>query len=287
TVVVISTPRGHNHFYDLYQIAKNHPDWYCERLTLNETKHIDIESIQKEIANGEISEELAQQEYFSHFDMGIEGSYYGRYVDKMRLENRICEVPWENAFPVHVSFDLGMRDSMALIFFQLIGTVIHIIDYHENHSQGLEYYARYLQDKPYTYGKLIAPHDIKVRELGTGMSRQEKAESLGLKFTVAPNLLIIDGIEAVRSILPKVWIDEKRCTRLVKCLENYKREFDTKRKIYHERPEHSQYSHGADAMRYLAISLSLLGEESSAEDLEQKYFEAQYGNNGRLPWLFR
>jgi hypothetical protein len=129
TVIIASTPRGHNSFYDLFQIAKNNPkEWYCEHLTINDTQHIPIENIKRDIANGEISEELARQEYWSDFTMGIEGSYYGRYIDKMRLEGRIGEVPWEPAFPVHCSFDLGMADSTAIVFFQVIGAVIHIID---------------------------------------------------------------------------------------------------------------------------------------------------------------
>lgn len=286
-VVVCSTPRGHNSFFDLYQIAKNHPEWYCEKLTLADTQHIPSESIQSEIKSGEISEELAQQEYFCSFELGIEGSYYCHYMDKMRLEGRISDIPWEPGFPVHVAFDLGMRDATAIIFFQCIGTVIHIIDYHENHSQGLEYYARFLQDKPYVYGKVIAPHDIQVRELGTGMSRLEKALSLGLRFTLAPNLLISDGIEAVRTMLPRTWIDEKKCARLIKCLENYRREFDSKRKIYHERPDHSEWSHGADAARYAAISLSKLGKDSAPEDLEKRYDEVMYGSDSKIPYPFR
>jgi hypothetical protein len=288
TVVVVSTPRGHNHFWDLYQIAKNNPkDWFCQKLTLEDTGHISVAQIKKEIAMGEMSGELAQQEYWTSFEMGVEGSYYCRYIDKLRLNNQIGEVPWEPAFPVHVAFDLGMRDATALIFYQVIGAVVHIIDYHEAHSQGLEYYVRFLQDKEYTYGKVFAPHDIKVRELGTGMSRLEKAKELGLRFCVLPNLLIADGIEAVRTTLPKTWIDEKKCGRLIKCLENYRREFNEKRKIYHDRPLHDQYSHGADAMRYLSLSLRYVQKGSSAQDLDKRYREAMYGESERTPAPFR
>jgi len=196
-------------------------------------------------------------------------------------------VPWEPGYPVHVSFDLGMRDATAIIFFQVIGAVIHVIDYHEEHSQGLEYYARFLQDKPYKYGKMFAPHDIKVRELTTGMSRLEKARELGIDFSISPSLLISDGIEAVRTILPKCWIDERRCARLIKCLENYRREFDPKRKIYHNRPLHDQYSHGADCFRYMAISLPQTRQGLTANDLDKTYREAVYGDNSSLPSFFK
>jgi len=288
TVIVISTPRGHNHFWDTYQIAKSNPnDWFCQKLTVDDTGHIPIESIRKDIVSGEMSEELAQQEYYTSFEMGVEGSYYGRYIDKMRLENRITDVPWEPAHEVHVAFDLGVRDATAIVFFQVIGAVIHVIDYHEEHSQGLEYYARYLYDKPYKYGKIFAPHDIKVRELTTGMSRLEKARQLGVNFTVVPNLLIADGIEAVRTVLPKCWIDQNKCSRLVKCLENYRREFDTKRKIYHNRPLHDQYSHGADCFRYAALSVPRTRSGMSAEDLDKRYHETLYGEDSKIPAVFK
>ena len=288
SVVLLSTPRGKNFFYDLYQIAKNNPkEWYCERLTVEETGHIPIESIKRDIANGEMSEELAQQEYFTSFSLGVEGSYYGRYIDKMRLEGRISTVPWEPAFPVHCSFDLGMRDSTAVVFFQVIGAVIHVIDCYENHSQGLEHYVRYLQDKPYTYGKIIAPHDIKVRELGTGMSRLEKARQLGLNMQIAPNLLVLDGIEAVRTTLPRCWIDEVNCSNLIKALENYHKEYDNIRKVYHDRPLHDKSSHFCDSFRYACLSMGKLGADSSPEDIDRRYREALYGVESNIPEIFR
>jgi len=278
TVVILSTPRGRNSFYDLYQIAKNSADWYCEHLTINDTGHIPIESIKKDIVLGEISEELAQQEYWTSFDMGIEGSYYGKYIDKMRLEGKIGDVPWEPGFPVHVTCDIGMRDSTVLIFFQVIGTVIHIIDYYENHSQGLEHYVQVLNDKEYIYGKYIAPHDIEVREWGSGMSRLEKARNLGINFIVAPRLSINDGIEAVRTVLPRCWIDESKCGQFIKALENYRKEFDNLRKVYHDRPIHDQFSHANDAWRMACISLNKLSKESTPEQLQDRYQKAVYGN---------
>jgi len=278
TVVIISTPRGRGAFYDLYQIAKNSPEWYCELLTVHDTGHIPWESIQCDIRNGEISEELAAQEYLCDFSIGIEGSYYGRYVDKMRFEGKIGDVPWEPGFPVHVACDIGMRDSTVLIFFQVIGTVIHIIDYYENHSQGLEHYVQVLKDKEYIYGKYIAPHDISVREWGSGMSRLEKARNLGINFTVAPRLSINDGIEAVRTVLPRCWIDESKCGQFIKALENYRKEFDNLRKVYHDRPLHDQFSHACDAWRMACISLNKLSKESTPEQLQDRYQKAVYGN---------
>ena len=286
-VIIISTPFGRNHFYDLYQIAKNNPeDWFCEVLTMHDTGHISHEQIQKEVAMGEMSQEMANQEYLCDFSSGVEGSYYARYIDKMRLEGRISDVPYEPAFPVHCAFDLGMKDSTAIVFFQAIGTVIHIIDYYENHSQGLEHYARHLHSKDYYYGRLIAPHDIAVRELGSGMSRLEKARELGLDFEIAPRLSINDGIEAVRTTLPRCWIDEKKCSQLIKSLENYRKEFDHKRKVYNDKPLHDRFSDACDGFRYACVSLSKLTKQSSPEELDSRYREVVYGHSNDLPFPF-
>ncbi len=266
----ISTPRGKNGFYDLYRIAQENPEkWFCSRLTIKDTGVISEDAIKKEIEEGLISEDLALQEYYVSFDMGIEGAYYTRYLDDMRLKGQIADVPWEPAFKVHTSWDLGIRDKTSVIFFQSVGTQIRIIDCYENSDVGLEHYAHMLQEKPYTYGKHIAPHDIKVRELGTGMSRLEKARQLGIKFIVAPSLEIADGIEAVRSTLPKIWIDQVKAKKVIVALENYRKEYDHKHKVYKPRPLHNEWSHMADSLRYLCISQPKTKDGMTQEDMDK------------------
>lgn len=287
TVIIASTPRGHNHFYDLYQIAKSTPDeWFCELLTIDDTKHIPIESIKRDIANGEVSKELAAQEYWCDFSLGIEGSYYGHYMDKMRLEGRIGEVPYEPSHLVHCAFDLGVDNATAIVFYQAIGAVIHVIDYYQNVSQGLEHYAHYLRSKSYTYGKLFAPHDIQVKEQGTGITRMDKASHLGIPFTLSRAISLEDGREAVRTMLPRCWIDQKKCGKLIKALENHRREFDEKHNVYFDRAVKDQYSDAADAFRYAAVNIRRLDMDSSPEELERRYRDTIYGQQSNLPPMF-
>ena len=284
----VSTPRGRaNHLYALYEIALNSTEWKCIKLSLDDTKHISEDRMQQE--RKELSEDMIQQEYFCSFDAGIQGSYYAKYVDRMRLEKRINIIAWEPAFQVHTAWDLGVRDSTTIIFFQNVGQTIRIIDCYEQAKVGLEHYVKVLQDKPYTYGKHIAPHDIRVKELGSGMTRLEKARQLGIKFVIAPNISIYDGIESVRSCLGKVWIDENKCLAFVRALEHYRQEYDAKHKVYRPNPLHDWSSHWCDAMRYLAVSLPQTKDQnSSPEDLNRRYNEALYGGSqGHLPAVFR
>jgi phage terminase large subunit len=290
TMIILSTPRGKNGLWELYNIARNSPDWFCNKLTLEDTKHISWEDIQKEIESGEISQDLAMQEYFCSFDQGVEGSFYAKYIDASRVAGRVSTVPWEPAFKVDTAWDIGVRDSTCIIFFQRIGTTIRIIDCYEKSKEGLEHYVKVLEMKPYSYGKHWAPHDIAVKEFGSGLTRLEKAKQLGIKFetrdggksSALPNISIEDGIEAVRSKLPLMYFDEMATKPLVRALENYRQEWDSKKKIYKSAPLHDNASHFSDAMRYLVLSLSRCrDEQSTAEDIEKRYREAQgYGGDG-------
>ena len=166
-------PRGHNHLFDLFQIAINNPqDWYVSKLTVDDTKHIDPVEIQREIDSGEISKSFALQEYFTSFDQGQDGFFYTSIIDKMRLNGQIGKVPYEPGYPVITSWDLGINDPTVIIFANICGKSIHIFDYYENHSRSISHFANYVLNKEYTYKAHYPPHDIMVREQGSGLTRR-------------------------------------------------------------------------------------------------------------------
>lgn len=282
----ISTPRGKNHLFTLYEVARSNPEWFCLKLGIEETNHIPLSEIEKEKAEGIMSDDLIQQEYYTSFDMGVEGAYYTKYLDRMRIKGQIGDVPWESSFKVHTAWDLGVRDSTTILFFQVIGQTVRIIDSYENSKVGLEHYSKVIQQKDYVYGKHIAPHDIRVKEFGSGMTRWETAKHLGITFTIAPDLSVEDGIEAVRRSLGKIWID-RSCSNFIKAVENYRQEYDHKRKVYKDFPLHDWSSHWADCLRYLCISLPKTADGLTAEQLERRYQEHMYGAQGSLPAIFR
>lgn len=252
------TPRGANHAKDLYDMARSNPDWYCQLLTVDDTGIISAADIQKEREAG-MSDDFIQQEFYCSFTLGVEGSYYAKYMQDARDEGRIGFVPWDRHNRVHTAWDIGYGDSCAIIFFQTIGNEIHVIDYEESQGEGLSYYVGRLRKREYVYGDHFAPHDIDSHAFSSGMSAREVGATLGLKFITLPTLKLRleDGIEAVRGLFPRVWIDEKKCSLLIKCLENYRKEYDQRLETYKERPRHDKYSHGADAMRYMAISTKM------------------------------
>jgi hypothetical protein len=287
TAVFISTPRGKNHFYEMYEMAKKSPEWFPYFLTLDDTKHVPKEELQKIRDENLMSEELIQQEFFCSFTRGVEGSFYGKYIDRLRLNGQIGIVMWDPAQKVHTAWDIGYRDSTFIIFYQIINNNIFIINCYEKTKEGLEHYVNVVNSFGYTLGKHTAPHDCAQHEWGSGLTRIEKARRLGINFMIAPKLSIEDGIEAVRSVLPKVHIDEKNCSKLIKALENYRQEWDDLHQVYKKAPLHDQWSHGADCMRYLCLTLSKTRDGSSAEDLDKRYAEAVYGSHNNLPGIFK
>lgn len=184
----------------------------------------------------------------------IEGAYYAKQIEQARLEGRICKVPYEENLLVDTWWDLGMNDSTSIWFTQTHGAQIRVIDYLSAEGEGLKYYKKELEKKGYLYDTHYMPHDIEVREMGTGVSRKETALSIGLKpLEVVEKLDISDGIEAVRNIFSRCWFDEKKCREGLRSLKNYKKEYDEKRAVYKNRPLHDWASHGADGFRYLAV----------------------------------
>jgi phage terminase large subunit len=275
-IVINTTARGKNHFYDLWNMAIKNPEWYTQKLTWKDAGVFTEADIQRERDAG-MSEEMINSEYNCEFQ-GLEGSYYIRYIDKMRLDGRIGFVPYDSTARVHTSWDLGMGDSTAICFFQLIGNEIHLIDYYENDGFALSHYADILFRKPYIYDKHFAPHDIENRELSSGVTRKAVAEQLGIRFITLPTLKmrLEDGIETTRGMFPRLWINEATCGRLIKCLENYRKEYDSKLNLFKERPLHDWASDGADSFRYACIGIkhflsagSL--ESSEYDDLYRKY----------------
>jgi len=256
--VFVSTPRGRNHFYKLFEMAKKNNDWFTQLLTVSDTKREDGSpvisegDVDRERAEG-MDEALVQQEFYCDFSGVVEGSYYTKALQQLERSGQITNVPWEPNLPVDTYWDLGMADATAIWFTQSFGKEIRIIDFYEATGEGLVFYSKLIKEKPYVYGRHNGPHDLRVRELGSGKSREEVAADLGIFFDIVPNIPIADGIDSVRNILPRCWFDKTKCADGLERLYQYHKEFDEKSKVFKDRPEHDWSSHAADGFRYLAV----------------------------------
>jgi phage terminase large subunit len=250
----IGTPKGKNGFYDLWEAARQSPDWFALMLKASETGLVKPGELAD--ARKMMTPEQYEQEYECSFDAAIVGAYYGQAVTQLEKDKRIRSVPWEPSLPVYTAWDLGLDDATAIWFVQAAGSEIRVIDYYETNNTALTDVAKVIRnDKPYTYGEHYLPHDAEIRELMTAKSRKDSLESLGIRpIVIAPKNSVEDGINAARLMLPKCVFDETKCKQGLEALKQYRRDWDDKLKTFRQRPLHDWTSHAADAFRYLAMS---------------------------------
>lgn len=254
----IGTPRGRNHFFDLWDAAGRDETWFRLMLKASETGLLPQEEL--EDARKAMSEEQYAAEYECSFAAGVIGSYFGRDMETAEREKRICAVPWIAELPVHTGWDLGRRDLTTLWFFQLPAGPngpIHFIDYIENDGVHISWYAKEMDKKPYKYGTLALPHDAGSEHVAADKTIAGQLAELGYRNQVIlPRTDNVDqDINAARSILPRCRFDQERCERGINALRNYRKAWDEQRKVYSDRPLHDWSSHGADAFRGLAIAV--------------------------------
>lgn len=254
-----STPRGANHFKDLWQIAQRDPDyWFSQKLGVSDTKAIPahvLERARAELLEETGTDDLYQQEYEVSFEAAVQGSYFGPQMLLLEQMDRITSVPWVPSVPVDTFWDLGINDTNVIWFMQSVGKERRFIDYMETNGQGLGYYVKELNKKPYTYGRSFFPHDVEVRELGTGVSRRQTLESLGVRniVTVPQVTKKEDSIDAARLALPLCWFDAKLCEKGINALRSYQKQWDEKNKVYRNTPLHNWASNGSDAFQQFAM----------------------------------
>jgi hypothetical protein len=249
----IGTPKGHNHFKELRDRAETEDGWGLLEFKASETGVVDETELKA--AKNEMGEDKYRQEFECSFDAAVEGSYYGQILNELEDKKHMQEIPYEELSKTFTAWDLGMGDSTSIWVAQLVGSEVRLIDYYENHGVGLDHYVKWIRDNDYIKAEHILPHDVRVRELGSGKSRLEMLEEAGLEIKIAPRMGLDDGIQAVRRLLPRCWFNVPKVQIGLNCLRNYRRDYDEKRKIFYERPLHDWSSHGSDSFRYLALGL--------------------------------
>jgi phage terminase large subunit len=231
----------------------------------------------KRVEDGKMEMEEYEHVWLGHPKSFMGSSYYGKWIRKAEQERRICRGVFEESLKVHTAWDIGVGDSTAIWFFQLHGLEIRIIDYYENSGEGLPFYIDILKEKDYRYGDHFAPHDMTVRDFSTGISRLATAHTLGLDFNVLPKDNIHEGIGLIRRNFHRCFFDSEKTTLGLKCLKNYRKEFDEIRQTYKEKPYHDWTSHGADAFRYLMMAIQYISADTgyykSQDEFEEDYQE--------------
>lgn len=259
----ISTPRGRNHFKDLFDMAQKNPSWFAESLSIHDTMALtpqQIEEAQAEyiaLYGEDIGRAQFQQEYEVSFNAAILGAFYAREMVHVRSEGRIDPTLEAIDAPVHRAWDIGVRDDTSIWWFQVVGGQVYVLDFYSASGVGVDHYAEIIAARTaghgWQNGTDFVPHDAKVKEWGTGRTRVETMQSHGLKPQVVSQAGLLDGINAARLTLPRC-VFHDRCEEGIAALEQYRREWDDDKKAFRASPLHDWTSHAADAFRYLAMA---------------------------------
>lgn len=265
------TPRGHNHGYDLYTMAKDNPKWFVERLTIDDADMLTEEDMEDERATG-IPEELIQQEYYTSFSMTLAGAYFGQQMMKAQERGRIRELTYNPRMLVHTAWDFGVNDSTAIWFVQYDHRTVWAIDYYENRNLGLDHYAQVLKDRDYVYGVHLAPHDVMKRSQRDGITLLEWCgQELHLHFDLVKRRSKIDQVQAAHFLIPRTIFCNVNCERGIDGMRNYEREWDAKNKVHRNMPKHNWASHVADAYMTLSCGIDLLTDDGYSDEQREAY----------------
>ena len=255
-----STPNWKNHFYDMYNMAVESEWWFCQKLTIEETWVVSQEYIRQE-RNEWMTEEMIQQEFYCSFDVWAIWSYYADLLTNARDENRITQLPIKRTTAVDVYFDLWRNDATSAWFKQNDWMFFNFFHYYEDNWKYIDEYFNYidnvLAEKGLQLWFIYLPHDSKQKRIDSKNSTYELACTRywahKIKYIPQTNSTIED-INKTRQMLPRCRFDKDWCAQWIRCLENYKKDYDDKKKVFRDYPRHDWASHWADSFRYFAVS---------------------------------
>lgn len=279
------TPRGQNHAFDLEQVALDAPDrWFVDVRRADETGVFTKETLDaelSEIVSKTGDDALFRQEYLVEYLSAVQGAYFARQMDAIPLQT----VPYDPQMPVHDVWDLGVSDSTAVTLWQAVGAQRRLIETVEYTGKGLPEIIADLKKRPYVWGKHFAPHDIKVRELGTGQSRLEVANALGWSFEVVPSVPLQDGIDNCRAKLSRVVYDKDRAKDWARAMRQYQRKYDDRTHSFTDKPLHDWTSHYADSTRYAALVFDEMSNDKEKSEEAAKIIATNYALDTGLPTI--
>ena len=196
------------------------------------------------------------------------GAIYSAEVEKAYENGQVRNVPYDPALPVHTVWDLGWNDSMSIILVQKSASELRVIDYIEDSHRTLAWYVAELGKLGYVYGDDWLPHDGNQKDYRTGKSAHEILRALGRRTKHIPLHKVNDGIRMARMAFPRVYFDKDRASKLIESLKRYRRQINPATGEPGE-PVHDEYSHGADAFRYLCVLAERMRNEHTGRGGEQ------------------
>ena len=186
----------------------------------------------------------------------IDGAVFAKEMQRAEQDNRICNVPYDAVKPVIAVFDIGWADSTAVWMIQFIGLEVRLIRYYETNQTTISEILAKMQTFGYVYDTLYLPHDAQNRTISSnGRSLEEIVRASGYNVRIIERTPISDSINAARTIFSSCYFDKTHTVAGLDCLRHYRYDVDPDTKQFSKSPLHDQYSHGADAFRYIGLMI--------------------------------
>jgi phage terminase large subunit len=261
-LVCNGTPKGKNHWYDMYMASRYRSDVYTSHLTIdmikdNEGKWIfSQEQIESERQKG-VPEEIIRQEYYCDFNVGVQGAYYTKNIQAAHDQGRILDFPIPQ-LPVWTFWDIGVSNATAIWFVQPNGSYLDLIYYIEKTDEGPDYFAKELarvqRELGIEYRGHFGPHDLRQRRWGySARSSLQLAAAEGINFNLVPEVGFDNGIQAVRALFKQCRFHAKNCSHGIRGLTEYRREWNEVDKVFKDTPKKNWATDCADAFRYFCV----------------------------------
>lgn len=261
-LLITSTPKGLNHFCEIWKNAETAGGWYLSTKTIEDTHRHDgtpiipLAVVEQERREGQ-AEEWIRQEYFVEFTAALIGAYFADVLTKAEQDRRITDVAPRSTLKVWTGWDIGISDLTVIVYFQPLrdpSERIHVIDCDAWEGAALPEILAGVQRHGYAFAEHLVPHDAGNREKGSGKTYVDVARELNVRLRVVPRGPdLLEGIGAVRALFPRLVFDRRRCARLVEALGAYTKTWDPRGKVFRPSPAHTWASHYADAVRTFAV----------------------------------
>ncbi len=256
------TPKGKNHWYEMYNASRYRSDVYTSLLTIDMVKDSEgkwifsPEQIQAEREKG-VPEEIIRQEYYCDFNVGVQGAYYTQQMQAAHDQGRILDFPIP-PLPVWTFWDIGVSNATAIWLVQPNGSYLDLIYYIEKTDEGPEYFAKELArvalELGIEYSGHFGPHDLRQRRWGYGArSSLQLAHEEGIDFNLVKDIGFDNGIQSVRALFKRCRFHARYCAQGIRGLTEYRREWNEVDKVFKDTPKKNWATDCADAFRYFCV----------------------------------
>ena len=282
-IMTICNAKGHNWAWKMF-IKSPQKGFTCEQATSFDNQDNLPQDFIEDLRRMEVDSPAKYKQYVmnNHDEVDLEACYYIDIMNKKRADGTICHVAYDPSVRVHLSFDIGL-DCTAIWFLQVVKGRRNLIDYYENTGKFADHYAKVLDSRNYTYGKLVLPHDGKSRSKVSGESYAKFFRDLGYNVVNNPRIAAKDiGINIAANALPSLYIDENKCKEGIEALDHYRREWDEENRIYREKPLHDWASHPCDSLKEMcqALKSGILGSSGGVSKEKIKKLANFYSRTG-------